>query len=541
MSFKGLAKGLAKQALIKTVDGIEKVSGSIGSEIINSTETKTTTAEQPTAEKTVNIKSLKCPACGADLDPTGRIDVMYCEYCGTKILLDGQDADTLKAKVDVEKVNAKKHLISEINETVRRKHVIDAEQAEKERKDSWKTLLPALGLLLICLVFVFSSTGKSEKKSQQQVSVLEQTVVEIQQDIDAGRYDEALIKANGLYYTANYSSDEEKRWNNQRESLIKLIEEKKSEQADGTIPAVDSSKENATETEATQISEVKDTSKDESQAQEAVPDVLTADNCEELAALLKAEYVDPDKAKSFVENYKWKKINFDCLVYYIEGISGYTTRYKYTLVPGTGMNDIGATFFVLENVGFYDFHLAKENKPSSLPIGSKLNLTAEVESFDGINIIIDPVESKFNGLVEDFTASSNNSSSKSTNKSKENTKDDSATTKAYIAAIDKGLKDAYKERYTGYEYIADSQRYQFYFVIDDFAEAYILAPKSKEIYNNIKGTEKSLMDLSEYLYNDFRSNLSGKPHVATMLLNDIDNSKVLFTSLDGGNTYSALD
>lgn len=50
----------------------------------------------------MTLYQLKCPGCGAILDVDNTtIDVMYCKYCGSKILLDGQNDTTIKAKADI--------------------------------------------------------------------------------------------------------------------------------------------------------------------------------------------------------------------------------------------------------------------------------------------------------------------------------------------------------------------------------------------------------------------------------------------------------
>lgn len=80
-----------------------------------------------------------------------------------------------------------------------------------------------LFVLLLCIVIpVKVSASSTEKK-------LNATVQEIQMDIKNGDYDEALIKANTLHYDEDWSSAKAKDWDEQREELIDLINEKKNE------------------------------------------------------------------------------------------------------------------------------------------------------------------------------------------------------------------------------------------------------------------------------------------------------------------------
>lgn len=44
---------------------------------------------------------MKCPACGAMLDVEDGIDTFYCKYCGTKVIVEGQSPDVIKAKTKI--------------------------------------------------------------------------------------------------------------------------------------------------------------------------------------------------------------------------------------------------------------------------------------------------------------------------------------------------------------------------------------------------------------------------------------------------------
>ena len=86
-----------------------------------------------------------------------------------------------------------------------------------------------LGLILFFVIFIigFSSLFMVIKKgSDSQERELQSIVNEVYVDINAGNYESALIKANSLHYTADWSSEIEEKWNDTRESLIKIIEEK---------------------------------------------------------------------------------------------------------------------------------------------------------------------------------------------------------------------------------------------------------------------------------------------------------------------------
>lgn len=83
-------------------------------------------------------------------------------------------------------------------------------------------------LLAIPLIFDIAFSG-IERKGEKLEQKLNATVVEIQEDISNGDYDDALIKANGLRYDESLSSKKAEQWDEQREYLISMINEKKGE------------------------------------------------------------------------------------------------------------------------------------------------------------------------------------------------------------------------------------------------------------------------------------------------------------------------
>ena len=101
-------------------------------------------------------------------------------------------------------------------------------KAVKKSKGKVKKIL--LGCLLIyaalmgALFFMASIEDRKEANLDKQLNA---TVAEIQVDISNGDYDAALIKANTLHYDSSLSKSKAEDWDEQREALIKLIEEKK--------------------------------------------------------------------------------------------------------------------------------------------------------------------------------------------------------------------------------------------------------------------------------------------------------------------------
>lgn len=65
-----------------------------------------------------------------------------------------------------------------------------------------------------------------KKESDKQEKELQSIVNEVYADINAGNYESALIKTKSIYYTADWSHKIKEKWDDTRESLIQLIEEK---------------------------------------------------------------------------------------------------------------------------------------------------------------------------------------------------------------------------------------------------------------------------------------------------------------------------
>jgi len=68
----------------------------------------------------MNIKSLKCPDCGAPLNDNVSKGIIYCSHCGSKLIIEEQNDNIIKAKIkekelyqelELNKLNNKKHFI----------------------------------------------------------------------------------------------------------------------------------------------------------------------------------------------------------------------------------------------------------------------------------------------------------------------------------------------------------------------------------------------------------------------------------------------
>ncbi len=185
------------------------------------------------------------------------------------------------------------------------------------------------------------------------------------------------------------------------EDSIKALTENNSDNAE-EIRKTLSAYYNLSESEKQQISnyedlqdlnkKLKDT--EAKKANESEPSILTKDNNDDLAAILTADYLDPDKQGVFARKYKGKTIEFDCLFLYVEKYPNYDTIFDFVLVPGTDENHLGASLFMVEQAQYISFKFSGNKYPDRLAPGVKIRLQAEVVSGpDPMYIYLKPIKS----------------------------------------------------------------------------------------------------------------------------------------------------
>lgn len=111
-------------------------------------------------------------------------------------------------------------------------------------------------------------------------------------------------------------------------------------------------------------------------------EIITIDNNSDFAAILTAEYLDPEKQAAFVSTYKGKIVEFDCVVKVLTQNERNERQYSYVLVPGEDEDNYNVAMFYLENKNMFDFKWDSATRPEYLTIGSKIRIRAEVVSGD---------------------------------------------------------------------------------------------------------------------------------------------------------------
>ena len=91
----------------------------------------------------MEFHQLKCPNCGAVLSVEDELDIFFCKYCGTKIIVDGQSDTTIRAKAHIKL--AEKEL---------EKHKLDLEYKQRRTEQIHKNE-KFIFIVMICLVIFF--------------------------------------------------------------------------------------------------------------------------------------------------------------------------------------------------------------------------------------------------------------------------------------------------------------------------------------------------------------------------------------------------
>jgi len=134
-------------------------------------------------------------------------------------------------------------------------------------------------------------------------------------------------------------------------------------------------------------------------AKPKVPDVLTAKNNDEFAALLKLGDNCSDKIARFAKKYPDQKFRFDGSIADFAGHADTKTRFDMLVGPG----DYDENSAVGPSFQFYDKNFLSLNLtgdyPDNLAVGQQYTFTAKIDPIDGYNaetclLRLEPVETK---------------------------------------------------------------------------------------------------------------------------------------------------
>lgn len=180
------------------------------------------------------LKSLRCPSCGAILDyDEEEIDIYHCKYCKSTIYFNGISKEAYRSKT---KIKSMKH--DEI--MVDKKHQHDKEMIDKKyiyEKDKYarkfkmkviKGILIGVGCFLVFLLVYILPFSIMKKESIEEEKELQLLVDEIMLHVENEEFNEAYLKAKKIVYTEGWSSEIEEKWDEtRRETINYIIKEEK--------------------------------------------------------------------------------------------------------------------------------------------------------------------------------------------------------------------------------------------------------------------------------------------------------------------------
>lgn len=181
------------------------------------------------------LKSLKCPSCGAILDFDDEdLDICNCKYCRSTVFFEGLSNEAYRSKTKIKKMKHEEIMADKHHEY--NKELTDKKYNYKKNEEIRKFKLGVLkwGLIILgfSLFYYFSFVkyfDDEEKKSIKQEEELQLLVEEVMDLVEDKDYDEACLKAKSIIYTENWSSEIEEKWDKKRKETINYIikEEKK--------------------------------------------------------------------------------------------------------------------------------------------------------------------------------------------------------------------------------------------------------------------------------------------------------------------------
>lgn len=171
----------------------------------------------------MELKTLKCPNCGATLDIEAGLDTFFCKYCGNRIIIEKSDAayqaQTAEKRFEHERATQERMYQNEQAEWERQETAKSHEHKRSLTKTTLRYaryLIPLILLLLLCVPALINNSKK--------ISEMNNTCVEIEEAIKEGDYDYALLLTNRLHLEGFGSSEDERRnWDARREEYIRQI------------------------------------------------------------------------------------------------------------------------------------------------------------------------------------------------------------------------------------------------------------------------------------------------------------------------------
>lgn len=137
-----------------------------------------------------------------------------------------------------------------------------------------------------------------------------------------------------------------------------------------------------TTTEEVTESTTSDDTTEESETEPAV-EILNADNCPELAAILSTKDTFDPIIGEFARNYSGRTIEFDGHTAYVNPHGDYTTRFDYLIYAcDYSESYVSGPSFQFRDVNYYDLNLTGDDVPDTFGMGLNVHIIAEVGEYN---------------------------------------------------------------------------------------------------------------------------------------------------------------
>ena len=185
----------------------------------------------------MELKVLKCPGCGGALELEDGLDTFFCKYCGYKIVLSGQSDAAYKAKTVAKKLEHKKQAQERMYQNDHDKWERNEISKEREFKRSTKGWIIGLIIFFGVIISVFLPLYLLTVPHTLRVNELKKIEKQIEEDIDDGDYEHAILLTNKLRLKDNWSTGESEEWEERRQEYVRII--RKAQEKEGDFDFID--------------------------------------------------------------------------------------------------------------------------------------------------------------------------------------------------------------------------------------------------------------------------------------------------------------
>lgn len=171
---------------------------------------------------------------------------------------------------------------------------------------------------------------------------------------------------------------------------VGILTENNGEDKNDTTTVTNQIEENKTEEKPSANNDETETTPVNTETSE--PQILTIENCDDLANLLIND--SSDVIKAFVEKYKDKTIEFDGHIAAVSNHNDYKTRYDILMYAGDYVKESAkGPNFKFEDINTNDLGIDDLYLPAFVNAGSNVRIVAEVENYNDVSGVLnlDPI------------------------------------------------------------------------------------------------------------------------------------------------------